>query len=248
MWCQEVQLIKAPPSLWYVQYPSSTSLFLSYPCSLLLFTHQYRLDMLTTSSICTKLEGEQDCSPQPHRSFDNDGDYLNILQKFTRYPDYYDHGPSATIDTLLPIDENLSSSHMDNVPGCTLPEPPDFEPHLTLRLFLDHQNLLVDGAHCTEGPSPPPPMKTFRGVYDPSLTVGSLGPALEPPSYTFTNNQVRIYASCDNLLLMSLHSTNPPEVHLHHNSLIEATNHILSPSHRSRLAALEPTSHQKVTA
>lgn len=156
--------------------------------------------MLTTSSICTKLEGEQGCGPQPHRSFNDDGDYLNILQKFTLYPDYYDHDPSATVHTLFPIDENLSSSRMDNVPRCTLPENPDFVPHLPLGLFLDHQDLLVDGARCTEGASPPPPMSD---VNDPFLTMGSQGPALELPAHTFTNDQVRIYPSCVNLLLTS---------------------------------------------
>lgn len=193
MGCQEVQLIKARSKF---RVRSISSLSPTLPIlslfRLLLFTHQYRLDMLTTPSIYLKSEGEQDCGLYPHRGIDDDGDYLSIFQEFTRYPDDYDRDPSATVNTLSLIDENLPSSRMDNVPLNALPEPLDLEPHLTLGLF-NSQDLLVDGA--TEVPSPPLPMKPFGDVYDPLSTMVSLGSSPEPPLHIFTTDQVRTYTS-----------------------------------------------------
>ena len=150
----------------------------------------YRLDMLTTSSISPKPEGEQDCGLHPHRGFDDDGVYLSILREFTRY----DCDPSATVNTLSPIDENLPSSSLDSVPLNALPEPPDLELCLTLGL-LNRQDLIVDGALCTEGPSPPPPMKPFGDVYDPLLTMVSLGSSPVPPLHISTTDQVSNFTS-----------------------------------------------------
>ena len=191
MGCQEVQLIKARSKF---RVRSMSFLSLTLPIlslfRLLLFTHQYRLDMLTTPSIYLKPEGEQDCGLYPHRGFDDDGVYLSILQEFTRY----DCDPSATVNTLSPIDENLPSSRMDSVPLKALLEPPDLEPCLTLGL-LNHQDLLVDGALCTEGPSPPPPMEPFGDVYDPLLTMVYLGSSPVPPLFISTTDQVSNYTS-----------------------------------------------------
>ena len=193
MGCQEVQLIKARSKF---RVRSISFLYLTLPIpslfQLLLFTHQYRLDMSTTPSIYPKPEGEQDCGLHSHRSFDDDGVYPNILQEFTHFPDDYDRDPSATVNMLSLIDENLPSSRMDNVPLNALPEPLDLEPHLTLGL-LNNQDVLVNGA--TEGPSPPPPMKPFGDVYDSLSTMVSLGSSPEPPLHIFTTDQVRTYTS-----------------------------------------------------
>lgn len=142
------------------------------------------------SSNYPKLEGEQYCGPHLYRGFDDDGVYQNFLEEFTHYPNDYDHGSSATVYKLSPVDENPLSSRVDNSPLDAFAEPPGFKPRLSLGLFHNHQDLPVDGAFCTEGPSPPPPRKPLHDVYGPLP-----GSSPEIPLQTFTTDQVRMYAS-----------------------------------------------------
>jgi hypothetical protein len=179
-----------------VQYPLSASLFsfliLSY-LLLLAAHHQCRPDMLAASSNHPKSEGERYCGPHPHQGLYDDSVYLNFLQEVTHYPNDRGHGPSATVNTLSPVDENPLPSRVDSGPLSSLAEPPDL--NSSLHLFDDHQDLLVEGTFFTKGPSSPPSMKRFRGVHEPLLTMVSLGSSPELLLHVFGTDKVKTFTS-----------------------------------------------------
>jgi hypothetical protein len=136
-------------------------------------------------------EGEY-YGPHPHQGLDDDSVYLNLLQEVTYYPNDYHHGPSATVNTISPIDENPLPSRVDSG---ALAESPDFEPRLSQGVFHNCQDLLVEGVFSTAGPSPPPPLKPIRDDHDPLLTMLPPGSSPELPLYPLATDQVRTYAS-----------------------------------------------------
>jgi hypothetical protein len=151
--------------------------------------------MQATSWNSSESEGEH-YGPHPHQGLDDDGVYLNLLQEVTHYPNDYHHGPSATVNTIGPIDEKPVPSHVDNG---ALAETPDFEPRLSQGLFHNCQDLLVEGVFSTAGPSPPPPLRPIHDDHDLLLTMLPLGSSPELPLHVFTTGQVRNYASWQQL-------------------------------------------------